>query len=353
MRRALITAAAAVFTLAATVTAVRATEPRLTAPGLMLPGTFTGDLPAASGPGIRHQLDLWPDQVFQLRRAWIGTDTTRDLLGRWHVDPSRRALVLDGGETPPTQFEILGNGHLRLLDQQGRKIESTLPYELVRADAFTPFEPKLELRGMFLYFADSARFTECRSGRSWPVAMEADFIALQRAYMDARSAPQAPVLAAIEARIAARQKMEGEGTQPTVVVDRFVALHPGETCARAQAAPSLRNTVWRIERLRDVEIAADQGRREPYLLLLADQPRFAGTVGCNQMIGGVEVTGDALRFGQVAGTMMMCPPPLDQQERLFAQVLGEVVSWRIDGQRLQLRNGSGAVVAAFKAAYLP
>lgn len=353
MRRTLFAAAAAVLTLAATVTGLRADEPRLGAHGLMLPGTFTGDLPAASGPGIRHQLDLWPDQVFQLRRSWIGTDTTRDLLGRWHVDPSRRALVLDGGETAPPQFEILGNGHLRLLDQQGRKIESTLPYELTRADAFAPFEPKLGLKGMFLYFADAARFTECRSGRSWPVAMEADFLALQRAYMDARPAPQAPVMASIEGRIAARPKMEGEGTQPTVVVDRFVALHPGETCAPVQATPPLRNTFWRIKRLRDVEIGADRGRREPYLLLLADQPRFAGTAGCNQMIGGVEVTGDALRFGQVAGTMMMCPPPLDEQERLFAQVLGEVASWRIDGQHLELRNGSGAVVAAFEAAYLP
>ena len=43
----------------------------------------------------------------------------------------------------------------------------------------------------------------------------------------------------------------------------------------------------------------------------------------------------------------------DLCRRLFAQVLSEVASWRIDGQRLELRNGSGAVVAAFEAAYLP
>jgi len=46
-----------------------ASDPRPTAPGLLLPGTFTGDLPAASGTGVRHQLDLWPDQFFQFRRT--------------------------------------------------------------------------------------------------------------------------------------------------------------------------------------------------------------------------------------------------------------------------------------------
>jgi copper homeostasis protein (lipoprotein) len=147
--------------------------PRLGAHGLLLPGTFAGDLPAASGPGIRHVLDLWPDQVFQLRRVRLGGGPTEDRLGRWHVDPDRRALVLDGAEA---QFEIQGDGTLRLLDREGRRIESTLPHTLARQDGFAPFEPRLSLRGMFLYFADAARFTDCASGRSWPVAMEGDFL---------------------------------------------------------------------------------------------------------------------------------------------------------------------------------
>lgn len=352
MHRQWIVAAAAVLALAAPCLA-EANEPRATAPGLLLPGTFTGDLPAASGPGVRHQLDLWPDQFFQLRRTWLGRDGSRDMLGRWHVDPTRRALVLEGGESPPPQFEILGNGNLRLLDQQGQRIDSTLPYDLARADGFAPFEPTLALRGMVLYFADAARFTECRSGRSWPVAMEADFVALQRAYLEARQLPQTPVLATIDARIAARPKMEGEGTEVSVVVDRFVAVHPGAACERAETAPSLRNTYWRITRLRDVAIAGDERRREPYLLLLADQPRFAGTIGCNQMLGGAEIAGEAIRFRPGPSTMMACPPPLDVQERLFAEVLGTVASWRIDGRTLALRDGAGRTVAAFEAVYLP
>jgi hypothetical protein len=34
-----------------------------------LPATWAGDLPCADCPGIRHQLELCPDQAFCLRRT--------------------------------------------------------------------------------------------------------------------------------------------------------------------------------------------------------------------------------------------------------------------------------------------
>jgi heat shock protein HslJ len=334
-----------------------AAAPRLGAHGLMLPGSFSGDLPAASGPGIRHRLDLWPDQVFQLRRIWIDRGTTEDLLGRWHVDPDRRALVLEGGETPPTQFEIMGNGNLRLLDREGRRIESTLPYTLTRQDEFAPFEPRLTMRGMFLYFADAARFTECRSGRSWPVAMEGDFLSLQRAYLAARPEPQAgampsSLLARIEGTVAQRPRMEGEGTIPTVVVERFVSLAPGDSCDRPAGQATLRNTYWRIATLAGEAIGVEEGRREPYLLLRLDEPRFAATVGCNQMLGGFETTGSALRFRPGPMTMMACPEPLAARERTLAAALAETASYRLEGLSLTLLAADARPLATFEAVYL-
>lgn len=329
-------------------------EPRMGAHGLMLPGTFAGDLPAASGPGIRTTLDLWPDQVFQLRRVWIDRGTTEDRLGRWHVDPGRRALILDGADT---QFEVLGNGNLRLLDREGRRIESALPYTLARQDAFAPFEPRGTFRGMFLYFADAARFTDCASGRSWPVAMEGDFLALQRAYRAARPEPQAgampaPLMARIDAVVAQRPRMEGTGTIPTVVVERFVALVPGETCDRPASAATLRNTYWRIVTLAGESIGLEEGRREPYLLLRLDEPRFAATVGCNQMLGGFETTGTTLRFQPGPTTMMACPPPLDARERTLVEALAATSSYRLDGTALALLASDGRTLATLEAVYL-
>jgi hypothetical protein len=71
MDRAIIAAVASAMLGAA----APAAEPRLGAHGLMLPGTFAGELSAPSGPGILHTLDLWPDQVFQLRRVPSGGGT--------------------------------------------------------------------------------------------------------------------------------------------------------------------------------------------------------------------------------------------------------------------------------------
>ncbi|HET9063560.1 MAG TPA: META domain-containing protein [Candidatus Binatia bacterium] len=86
------------------------------------------------------------------------------------------------------------------------------------------------LAGELRYMADAARFTQCSSGRSYPVAMEADFASLERAYLDAVSEPAAPLYVTFEGSIADRPRMEGEGTEPTVVVDRFLAVSPGKRC---------------------------------------------------------------------------------------------------------------------------
>lgn len=325
--------------------------------GLTLPGSFGGDLPAENGPGIRHQLDLWPDQVFQLRRTWIDRGTTEDLLGRWHVEPERRTLVLEGGETPPTRFAILGNGNLRPLDSAGRSVEGTPPATLERQDGLAPFEPALTMRGMFLYFADAARFTECRSGRSWPVAMEGDFLTLQRAYLAARPEPAAgalpaPLLARIAGAVRQRPRMEGNGTQATVVVERFVSLHPSEACDRPVPAATLRNTYWRILTLGAEVLEPEAGRREPHLLLRLGEPRFAATVGCNQLLGGFETSGTALRFTAGASTMMACPPPLDAHEGALAATLAETAGFRLEGTSLTLVAADARPLATLEAVYL-
>jgi heat shock protein HslJ len=327
-------------------------ETPLAAHGLRLPATFSGDLPCADCAGIRHQLNLWPDQVFMLRRTWLGKDGVRDDIGRWSIDPERQALILWAGTEMPLQFEILNNQRLRLLDLTGKPIDSPLPYELVSQDALQPIDVSLFLSGMFVYFADAARLTECLTGRSFPVAMEGDYLALERAYLEKRKAPAEPLMATFEGSIAQRPRMEGEGTEATVIVQRFINLWPGESCERNRAQASLTNTYWRIVRIGDEELSGTEGRREPHLLLRAGEPRFAATVGCNQMICGFEVAGERVKFEAGPMTMMACPPPLDQLEQRFIATLNAVRSWRIIGQVLELQDAAGKPVALLQAVYL-
>ena len=49
------------------------------------------------------------------------------------------------------------------------------------------------MSGMYSYLADAANFTECLTGARYPVAMEADNLALERAYLArARTSPARP-----------------------------------------------------------------------------------------------------------------------------------------------------------------
>lgn len=302
-----------------------ASQSSVGAHGLSLPASFTGILPCADCEGIRHHLDLWPDQVYHMRRDWFGRpegSLRRDEVGRWYADPARGAIVLFGASEMPLFWEVRGPGRLRQMDMTGNPITSDLPYELNSNGTLSP----TELEGMFLlgrmtYLADAASFEECLTGRRYPIATEGDYPALERAYLDARAGPGAPLLVHVEGGLAERPSMEG-ADRTHLVVERFIKAAPGDRCEGRAPDASLTNTYWRIEALSGAPLVAVENRREPHLVLL-DLPemRFRATIGCNQLIGGYERDGDSLTFGTAAMTRMACPPPLDALERQLSEVL--------------------------------
>lgn len=325
----------------------------LTAPGLRLPATFRGDLPCADCPAIRHHLDLWPDQVFHLRRAYVGRDLVTAEIGRWHADPVRDAVVLVTGEDAPLRFAVEGAERLRLLDRDGNRIESTLPYDLSGDGTLSPADIALALDGTMTYMADAARFTTCRTGRSYPIVMEGAYLDLERAYSAAAPQPGAPVLVAIEGAIAARPRMEGAGLAPAVSVTRFVGAWPDRACPAAAAASpaALSDVYWRPVKLGDLDVTP-QGGREPYLAFRPDG-RYAGTAGCNRLAGGYTATGAEIAFTQGVSTRMACLPALDTAERALLSALTRARGWRIAAGALELTDETGAAVALFRAAYPP
>jgi copper homeostasis protein (lipoprotein) len=222
---ALLTVAALLF---AGLSALGATPPA--SHGLRLPATFTGDLPCADCEAIRWHLDVWPDGVFHLRREWLGRSVVRDEIGTWRFEKKRKALVLSGDGETPLQFEVKGPDALRALDTRGMPIRSSLPYVLKSDGTLRPADLALTLAGEMTYMADAARFTECRTGRSYPVAMEADFVAMEKGYREGVKEPGAKLYVTFEGSILDRPKMEGDGAERTVVVTRFIRAWPDERC---------------------------------------------------------------------------------------------------------------------------
>jgi heat shock protein HslJ/uncharacterized lipoprotein NlpE involved in copper resistance len=328
--------------------AASAQAPRA-AHGLDLPASFRGVLPCADCPGIRMQLDLWPDQSFHLRRAYLERGVEADT-GRWHFDPWAQALVLPlgGGEIA---FAVAGEARLRMLDRAREPIDSALPYELA-GGPLEPAEIELRFAGTMRYMADAGLFTDCASGRAYPMAMEEAFAEVERAYLDAVGTPPDPLLMEIEARIAMRPGMDARPAEPHVIPLGLVAVRAGKFCP-PRPGPDLAGTVWRLVRLGAAAVEPVADREEPHLVLAPDEARYAATVGCNRMLGEVETGDGTISFGQGASTLMACPPPLDALERDFAAMLPRAARWEIEGRGLTLRDEGGAALAQFEAAYAP
>jgi copper homeostasis protein (lipoprotein) len=314
-----------------------------------LPASFTGVLPCADCEGIEYHVDLFKDGAFYLRAGYLGKPGGVHYdVGRYALSTDGVTLVLQGGREAPLYFSIEDADTLRKLDIEARPIDSTLDYDLTRAEPFSPAEPALPMRGMFVYWADAAAFSECLTGRSMPVAMEGGYIDLERAYMGAKVDPPAAVMALVEGRIVQRMPMEGPGPVPTLIVDRFLRLAPGEECPPPFANAPLRDTYWKLTFAGGQAVLPVEGQPEPHIVLRSEEERVAGSDGCNRLIGGYSVHGDDISFGQMASTMMACPGGTEVASR-FAGALGTASGWRILGRHLELTDAAGTLVARFEA----
>ena len=126
------------------------------------------------------------------------------------------------------------------------------------------------------------------------------------------------------------------------------APRPAPGGSQAAAGTSIENTHWKLTVLGAAPVSADSEQREAFFILDPEQHRVSGSGGCNRLMGSYELSGDQLKFGQMAGTMMMCPQGMDI-EQAFLKSLGQVSKWKITGQSLELFDADGKVLAQFTA----
>jgi copper homeostasis protein (lipoprotein) len=317
----------------------------------MLPASFVGELPCADCPGIRYRLDLLPDQVFFRRMEYLDRGRAFDDIGTFAISPDGATLLLSPGREPPAHFAIRDTATLRPLDADGREIPSRAHHDLKRTIGLGPLEPRLVLRGMYRYMADAGIFTECRTRRPLPVAQEQDNAALEAAYGGARRQPGEEVLARVEGRIALRPNMEGQGLQPTLIVDRFIEMVPGETCGSQFGTADLENTLWRLTLLNGQPVSVGENQQQAQLVLQTEGRRVHGSGGCNRLMGSYRLDGDRLAFGPLATTRGACPSGMET-EQAFLKALEQVRAWKIEGEHLELFGAGGERLARFEALYL-
>lgn len=129
---------------------------------------------------------------------------------------------------------------------------------------------------------------------------------------------------------------------------RLIAADGGVLATLAAQSQHLAGTSWRVTGYnngRQAVVGALAGH-EPTLAFGTDG-RIAGSTGCNRYGASYAHDGAKLAFGPPAATRKRCADPerIMEQEQQFLQALQGVATARIDGDRLELRTGQGALAA--------
>jgi len=248
-------------------------------------------------------------------------------------------------------------------------VASLFPVQLIGADAVEGAASRREaglsppgaavpgpmpLRGLYAYMADAASFNECRTGKRYPVSLEAAHIDMEQAYLAlAKDNPGAPLLASLHGRFEARVSDPAVGPREHLIVESFQRFWPRETCAReAPSRASLLNTYWTPVEIDGEAVVLEAGQREPHFVLSAEGGQLRGSTGCSRITGGFEQDANDLRFRDLAVTLMACPPASAQLEARFLDALNAATSRRIVGESLELRDGSGQLRMRLESRYL-
>jgi uncharacterized lipoprotein YbaY/heat shock protein HslJ len=206
----------------------------------------------------------------------------------------------------------------------------------------------IQLQGMFRYMADAPLFRDCRTNRSFPVAMEGAYIELERAYLNSGVEPGQELMVSISGRYMERPAMEGNHNKVNLIVDKYHKLLDEKEC-NFQSQSGLTGTYWKLVRLGERTITTPEGMREAHMILGEDDQRVSGNAACNNFFGQFSQDLDKIRFSALGSTMMACPEGMET-ERDFLKALERATRFTIEGEILELFEGEQSL-ARLEAVY--
>lgn len=120
--------------------------------------------------------------------------------------------------------------------------------------------------------------------------------------------------------------------------------------ATVEASVPLVLTHWRLVEIEGKAIGRQvAGAGAPHLVLQADEPRVAGSGGCNRFLADYTLQGARLRFERLVSNITLCLPASGTETRFFEALLA-VQSFRQQGSQLALRGDEGQTLLRFESA---
>lgn len=191
--------------------------------------SWRGVLPCADCEGIETSLFLEKDGSWVMSQRYLGgkAPSTFASYGSWARTADKLILTDSAGEK--TYFRPKGDA-LEMLDTEGNPIASQLNYTLQPVNAALPATP-MAMRGMYMYMADAAVFTDCATGKQMAVASNAQ---LERDYAAARGTQTKPILLVVKGHFAFEPNPDTGAAQKVLVTNDKGTFSADKDCDDAQ-----------------------------------------------------------------------------------------------------------------------
>lgn len=143
-------------------------------------------------------------------------------------------------------------------------------------------------------------------------------------------------------------RLEQGRDEQDVGVLRLTQAGPGAYVTRVQASAAeiamLAGDAWTVTAIGDEELPEDG---KPVTIRFGGDGSVSGQGPCNSFRGSFRITDGRISLGQLASTLMACPPAIQTRERLFFETLREVADLETPGEGLLvLRTPDGRTLEA-------
>ncbi|MEJ5073205.1 envelope stress response activation lipoprotein NlpE [Enterobacter ludwigii] len=188
--------------------------------------SWRGVLPCADCEGIETSLFLEKDGTWVMNERYQGVTREPSSFGSYGTwARTAEKLVLTDSKGEKSYYRAKGD-KLEMLDREGNPIVSSLNYTLEPVKSSLPITP-MAMRGMYIYMADAAVFTDCATGKRVAVANNAQ---LERDYAAARGTESKPVLLTVEGHFTLEANPDTGEQVKTLKADKDAKFMPGTAC---------------------------------------------------------------------------------------------------------------------------
>jgi len=210
------------------------------------------------------------------------------------------------------------------------------------------------MEGMYKYMADAALFKECMTGKYYPVAFEADNLALEEAYSKEVNASGEFLKVELKGKIVKRPKMDGEGDEDTLLVEQFIGIEGKQNCEEQHDNVPIANNYWKVLTVYGKKVKVLENAREAHILLkqgLNGVGELKIVTGCNVLKGSYKIEDQNIKITvkPLEGSEKVCADT--EMEKNFLESLKNAIYWKIKGEELTLLDERDNILVTFKAVF--